>query len=162
MNEAALDFDNWYRNEYPRVLVSVSVVCGGNHARAEDATNDAFAKAFERWDSVSEMQSPTGWVTKVAINRAKRGLRRRTRRIELLNAERMQTPVTNPETGLDLWDSLSSLTPRQRKAIVLRYIEDLPQQQVANEMGVAVGTASATLSQARGHLRSELQKGDSA
>ena len=160
MNEAALDFDNWYRNEYPRVLVAVSVVCGGNHARAEDATNDAFAKAFERWDSVSEMQSPTGWVTRVAINRAKRGLRRRTRRIELLNAERMQTAVTNPETGLDLWDSLSSLTPRQRRAIVLRYIEDLPQQQVANQMGVAVGTASATLNQARGHLRSELQKGD--
>lgn len=160
MNDTALDFDSWYRNEYPRVFIAVSVVCAGNHARAEDATNDAFAKAFERWDSVSEMESPTAWVTKVAINRAKRGLRRRTRRIELLNAERMHTSVTDPETGLDLWDSLSTLTPRQRRAIVLRYIEDLPQQQVADEMGVAVGTASATLSQARGHLRSELEAGD--
>jgi len=160
MNDPALDFDSWYRREYPRVLIAVSVVCAGDHARAEDATNDAFAKAFERWTSVSAMKSPTAWVTKVAINRAKRSLRRRSRRIELLNAERLGTPVTDPDSGLDLWDSLASLTPRQRRAIVLRYIEDLPQQQVADEMGIALGTASATLSQARGHLRSELQAGD--
>ena len=61
---------------------------------------------------------------------------------------------------LDLWTALDALSFRQRKAIVLRYVEDLSQAEVAYELGIAPGTAAATLSQARGVLKAELQKGD--
>jgi len=50
----------------------------------------------------------------------------------------------------------ASIPDRQRAALVLRYIEDLSQADVAERMDIAVGTASATLSQAKGNLRSEL------
>lgn len=160
MTEQVIDFEEWYRHSYRRVLVAVGIVCTGDGARAEDATNDAFMKALERWETVSAMQSPTGWVTKVAVNRAKRGLRWRSRHVELRNVETLAARADS-HADLDLWGVLSALTPRQRRAVVLRYIEDLSQRNVAVELGVAEGTASATLSQARRALRSELQKGES-
>lgn len=160
MNEGRLDFDSWYRARRPQVLVAVAIVCAGDHERAEDATNDAFVKAFERWDSVSSMESPSAWVTKVAINRAKRSYWRHSRRIDLLNSQRLATASLDDLPDIDLWQSVAALTQRQRKAIVLRYIDDLSQQEVAQELGVAVGTASATLSQARATLRSKLQTGE--
>lgn len=161
MSGENLSFDDWYRATYPRVLIAVAIVCGGEHARAEDATNDAFVKAYERWSAVAAMGSPAGWVTQVAINGAKRGFRRRARGFELLNTQRLELAVVDSYIDVDVWDSLKGLTFRQREAIVLRYIDDLPQERVAEELGVATGTASATLSQARGLLRAELQSGDS-
>jgi len=160
MDGEKLDFDDWYSSIHPRVLVAVSVVCGGDHARAEDATNDAFVKAFERWESVAQMESPVGWVTRVAINNAKRRLRRRARGVELLNTQRLETAALDQYEDIDLWDPLAALTARQREAIVLRYLDDLPQRSVAEELGIAPGTASATLSQARRLLREQLQLGD--
>ncbi len=84
-----MDYDDWYRTEYPRVLAAVTVVCGSRSARVEDATTDAFVKALERWEHVSHMDSPTGWVTRVAINKARRSFRRAGRLAELPNAERI-------------------------------------------------------------------------
>lgn len=72
MAEATQAFDEWFRTEHPRVLSAVLIVCAGDLQKAEDATNDAFITAYEKWHRVSEMQSARAWVTKVAINRAKR------------------------------------------------------------------------------------------
>ena len=156
----SLEFDRWYAETHSTVLVAVSLACLGDFEAAEDATNDAFVKALERWDSVSQMDSPIGWVTRVAINRARRNARRRTRRIELLSAQRLETAVLDRYHDVDLWSSLRKLTARQREAIVLRYVADLSQAGVAAELGVATGTASATLSQARELLRTHLKPGD--
>ena len=156
------NFDDWYVDTYPRVLVAVALTLGRDRERAEDATNEAFVKALERWESVSQMDSPDGWVAKVAINRARRILRRRARGIELLHQERIEAAAHDRHVDVDLWDALDSLSFRQRTAIVLRYVEDLSQAEVASELGVAPGTAAATLSQARGVLKAELQKGDSS
>lgn len=157
MTEQVIDFEDWYRQSYSIVLVAVGLICTGEIARAEDATNDAYMKALERWETVSNMQSPTAWVTKVAVNRAKRGLRWRTRHVELRNIDALTSQSDHPPDS-GFWDVLSSLAPRQRQAIVLRYVEDMTQRHVAVELGVTEGTASATLSQARRALRSELQK----
>jgi len=51
---------------------------------------------------------------------------------------------------------VDELSERQRKAVVLRYVRDLTQADVAKRIDVAVGTASATLAQARDRLRSNL------
>lgn len=160
VDQEKADFDDWYCEQYQRVLIAVALVCGQQRDRAEDATNEAFVKAFEQWESVSQMRSPKSWVTRVAINNAKRRLRRRTRAVELLNRERIQTVTLDRHDDLDLWAALNALSFRQRKAIVLRYFEDLSQAEVATELEIAPGTAAATLSQARGILRSELEKGD--
>ena len=148
------DFDSWYRSEHKNVLAVVTMLCGQDHARAEDATNDAFVKALERWPSVREMESPGGWVTRVAVNKAKRSLRLRGRRIRQLDANKVA--VEDRHLDGELWRAVKELPARQRHALILRYIDDYSQKQIAAELDIAPGTAAATLSQARTNLRAEI------
>src|ERR687892_2598190 len=67
-------------------------------------------------------------------------------------------PGRPPPTQLspDVWDALAALPSRQREAIALRYLLDLTQADVADAMGVAPGTAAATLHAARRNLADRL------
>ena len=152
-----MDFDGWYRQAYPRVLAAVAVVCGPGSAHVEDATTDAFVKAFERWERVSAMDSPTGWVVRVATNNARRSFRRAGRLAELSNSDRIELVFSDSYRDADLVAALSNLSYRQRRALVLHHIEGMTQKEVADDLGIAPGTASATLSQARTKLRTELE-----
>ena len=59
-------------------------------------------------------------------------------------------------------EAITTLPPRQREAVVLRYLADLPLADVAEAMGCALGTVKATLHQALGSLRVELEEDDDA
>ncbi len=155
--ERAMDFDRWYSCEYQRVLAVVAVVCNRRAASVEDATHDAFVKALERWDSVSVMDAPTGWVTKVAINSARRSFQRSRRREELTNSERIDNVFLDSHPDAALIAALGALSFRQRRAVVLHHVEGLSQAEVARDLDISPGTASATLHQARNRLRSALE-----
>jgi predicted RNA polymerase sigma factor len=73
---AVRDFEVFYREQYSRVL-SGSVALAGEVEVARDATNEAFARALQRWTTVRAMSSPGGWVQAVALNELRRVLRRR-------------------------------------------------------------------------------------
>ena len=155
MNPTGDSFDDWFGQEYRRVLSSVIIVCAGDVTRAEDATNEAFLDALQRWERVSIMESPRSWVTTVAINKAKRSWLRRRRYVELVNEHDAVDHVGNDNA--EIWDAVRRLSVKQRTAIVLRYLDDLSQAQIADALGVAPGTVSATLTQARKKLRVELE-----
>lgn len=154
----ASGFDAWYQSEHKNVLAAVTMLCGQDYARAEDATNDAFVKALERWSSVREMEAPGGWVTRVALNKAKRSLRLRGRRIRQQHIA--SVAVEDRHVDAELWRAVSELPARQRHALILRYIDDYSQKQIAAELDIAPGTAAATLSQARNKLRAEIEIGE--
>ena len=157
MAEATNSFDDWFRAEHPRVLSAVLIVCAGDVAKAEDATNDAFVTAYEKWDRVSTMRSRRAWVTKVAINRAKRSFVRRRPHVPLVNDDSALVGVDDASVDHELWAAVSRLSVRQRAAVVLRYIDDLPQAAIAEALDIAPGTVAATLSHARRNLRIELE-----
>lgn len=104
------------------------------------------------------MASPGGWVYTVALNQVRSWMRRR--RLERRHAERIgradraeQDPVTGPvEVDDALWDAVRALSPRARMAVALRYLADLPEDEVARLMGVTRGTVAATLHRARASL----------
>ncbi len=157
MAEATQAFDEWFRTEHPRVLSAVLIVCAGDLQKAEDATNDAFISAYEKWHRVSKMQSPRAWVTKVAINRAKRLFVRRRPNVALTNDDSALLSAEDPAVDHELWEAVSRLSVRQRTAIVLRYVDDLPQAAIATELDISPGTVAATLNHARRNLRIELE-----
>lgn len=147
-------FDGWYRAEHPRMLGLLTVVAGDADA-ARDVTAEAFTRALERWDRVGGMASPSAWTYRVGVNL----LRRRLRRTAL---ERRLLPdpppaVRPPALESELWDAVRALPVRQRTAVALRYVCDLPQEEIAAIMHVAVGTVSATLTAARRRLAAELR-----
>jgi RNA polymerase sigma factor (sigma-70 family) len=156
-----VDFESWYREESVR-LVRVLTLALAEPDLAQDSADEAFSRAYERWPRVSAMESPTGWTYKVALNYGRRRLlRRRFERALLLRQTRERPAEGNSASGrdMDLWRIVSSLPPRQRTAIVLRYLGDFSELQVAQLMGISAGAASSSLSSARGRL-AELLTGD--
>jgi RNA polymerase sigma-70 factor (ECF subfamily) len=149
------DFDSFYEAEYGEVLRTVTLALGDG-ARAEEVTQEAFVRAFQRWSRVRDMVSPAGWVVVVAINAE----RRRWRRDPPAMPEATTLPAdrdhaSHVATLVDLREALDRLSGRQRAAIVMRYLVDLPIEEIATALGCAEGTVKATLAQALAILRVE-------
>ena len=156
---AGIRFEDWYAESWPRVLRAV-VMFTNNSDDAPDLASEACARAFARWDTGSGLSDPTAWTVVVALNLAKR--RGRAEKHQHLDPRSgAHRTVGFDEVDLDLWRAVQQLPPRAREAIALRYGSDLTEQSVANAMGISIGTASATLAQARQKLRALLTDGDS-
>jgi RNA polymerase sigma factor (sigma-70 family) len=154
------DFEQFFREHYARVVASLRLA-GGDAGAAEDAAQEAFAKAMLRWKSVSVMSRPATWVYVVAI----RELRRR-RRDPWPSHERGANEAMLPDhasavaTETDIERAVQSLPPRQRLAVVLRFHADLTVPEVSRAMRCSEGTVKSTLHSALDRLRGQL--GDSA
>jgi RNA polymerase sigma-70 factor (ECF subfamily) len=151
------DFESWYVVARPRLHPALAVWCGDADA-ASDALDEAFTRALERWERVSVMASPDGWVWRTAANHVRRTVRRRHRELDVLASEPGTLSAEGPAapSDPDLQRAILELSPRQRTAIVLHYLADLPTAEVAAAMEVAAGTVHATLHQARARLADAL------
>lgn len=147
------EFEGWYKAEHRRVL-SACLALAGSRDVAIEGTDEAFARAMERWSSVSQMTSPGAWVQVVALNHVRRLLRRRRweRRPLTQLGEGVESPVPNPE----LWAAVRRLPPRQQTVVVLRYVGDLPEVEIAAAIGTSRGGVARTLHDARARLRQSL------
>jgi RNA polymerase sigma-70 factor (ECF subfamily) len=125
---------------------------------AEDITSEAFARALERWERVSAMESPSGWTYRVGINLLRRQQRRRAVDPIAVAAAAASLALRDDEFDPDLWHAVGSLPTRMRLAIALRYVADLTEADVASAMGVTPGSASATLAAARRRLAERLRE----
>jgi RNA polymerase sigma-70 factor (ECF subfamily) len=150
------DFDAFYEDEYGSVLRSVTLALG-EPDRAEEVTQEAFVRALRRWKTVAGMANPAGWVVVVAVNAdRKRWRREQSAPVEQSMSASMGDHATAVATAIDLREALDRLTGRQRAAVVLRYLADLPIAQIEIALGCAEGTAKATLHQALAILRIDL------
>ena len=122
---------------------------------ARDATDEAFARALAHWSKVEGMESPGGWVYRVALNELRRTLRRRSTEARVLQLHRPREVPGGPLP--EVWQAVAQLPGRQRTAIVLRFVADLPEADIAQAMGVRRGTVSSTLALARRRLSELLQ-----
>lgn len=125
----------------------------GDPDLAREIADEAIVRAFERWDRVGAMANPAGWAYRVAINVGRRRHRRRSLEARLLRRERPGF-VAGPTEDLHLL--VADLPPRQRLAVVLRHVGHLTEPEIAEAMGIARGTVSATLRSAHRTLREQL------
>lgn len=155
------NFEAFFAEHYSSVVRAIALAVG-DRGRAEELSQEAFARACRRWRSVSAMERPWAWVYVVALNEERRRWRRdRPREVEA--AARVQTAPDHAGTvltSLSLRAALDQLTARQRAAVVLRYLADLSVADVAAAMGCAEGTAKATLHQALRRMRIEMEDDD--
>lgn len=137
-------FEAWYVREHPKVVAALTWVAGDPHIAA-DATDEAFARAFAGWRKVGAMASPGGWVYRVALNVVRRRMRRAA-----LERRTVQPPAAVAEVvDHEIWAVVQQLPERQRVAVVLRYLLDLPEKEVAEAMGISRGTVASALAAAR-------------
>jgi RNA polymerase sigma-70 factor (ECF subfamily) len=133
----------------------------GSRAAAEDAVQEALARAWERSDRGERIDSLEGWVTRVAMNLSRsrfRRIRAEARARERLSAQG-RGPLTDAqtvETRLDVAKALAALPRQQRAAAVLRYYLDMDVREIARVLGISEGTAKTTLFRARRKLAAAL------
>ena len=148
-------FDGWYRTTHPRVVAAVSVACGDVDL-ARDAADEAFVRALSKAEAISRMEAPEAWVYKVALNVMRRRQRRRAIEERLFRWPRVEPSTSGPEPHPELWEAVKALPERQKLAVVLRYIADLTEPEIAAVMGISRGTVAATLAAGRSRLADQL------
>jgi RNA polymerase sigma-70 factor, ECF subfamily len=155
-------FGEFYEANYSRIVALVAALLGDRH-EAQDVAQEAFARAFARWSRLGNYELPEAWVRKVAMRIAIDSTRRVRRAIGLsakLTALRQQ-PAPGPAESLEftpLGSALMRLPLREREVLVLRYVADLPVEDIARDCGLPSGTVKTRLATGRRHLERELAK----
>ena len=129
----------------------------GDAEVAQDAAQEAMARACERWEKIERYDNPMGWCYRVATNWATSRWRKRKREVI---TDRLPTPdpVVAPDFAVQdrLLEALRSLSTDQRSVIVLRLVEDWSIAETAEALGVAPGTVQSRYARALARLRTEL------
>jgi RNA polymerase sigma-70 factor (ECF subfamily) len=153
------DFEAFYRASYYRLVGQLTVMTGSLED-AEDAVQEAFARASTRWARLREYDAPEAWVRRVALNLAPSGLRRTRRQLAAL--ARLRPPTTEPAHPTDqlaVQAGLQLLPLRYRQVLVLRYGADLSVEQVGQQLRLPTGTVKSRLARARAALGAYLEQG---
>src|ERR1700680_4726793 len=133
------EFARFFARGYPRIVAVLDLALGDREL-AEDAAQEAFARALARWSRVSGMDRPDGWVYVTAMNVARRDRRRAQGPRSCTEVELSAALSDGVATRVLVRDLVLTLSPRQRQAVVLRYTAGLSVQEVADAMGCALGT----------------------
>jgi len=149
------DFEEFYATNRSRLYTALCLVTG-NREEAEEITQDAFLRVFERWDRVAAMDDPDGYLFRVGMNlfrnryqRARLALRR------AFHPSRTVDELADVETRDEVVRLLQRLTPRERAAVVLTAIVDLSAEEAGRLVGIEASTVRALATRARAHMRHE-------
>jgi RNA polymerase sigma-70 factor (ECF subfamily) len=149
-------FEEFYQTTRHRV-VTMLYALSGNLADAQDACQEAYARAWQRWDTVASYGDPEAWVRTVGYRLALNRLRKIR---NSLTAYRRHGPVPDAgppsETTVALIAALRELPEEQRLAIVLHHLLDLSVADVAAQTGANVNTVKARLVRGRRALAQRL------
>jgi RNA polymerase sigma-70 factor, ECF subfamily len=142
-------FDRFYAATASRVVAQIYVMVG-DLAEAEDAVQEAYARAWQRWGRVSEYADPAGWVRTVAYRVAVSSWRRSRLRLaaQLRSADPRPAPDLQAET-VALVAALRLIPAAQRRAIVLHHLAGMSVREVAAETGASESAVKARLSRGR-------------
>jgi len=144
-----------YRSQHRAVAAAAWAICRDD-ARAEECAQEAFARAYARWRRLGRSGYAVAWVHRVALNLAVDEVRRdaRARRPQVI-ATVGHSPALPPSTDGDLWlvEQLRRLPRRQREAVYLRVVADLPEEACAAAMGVSAGSVKTHRSRGLARLR---------
>jgi RNA polymerase sigma-70 factor (sigma-E family) len=146
-----------------RALLRTAYLLTGNQADAEDLVQSALAKTYLAWDRIEDRGALDGYVRRAMVNTHISWWRRR-RLEEFPTDELPDQVVADPTLSSDTHESLQRaidrLPQRMRAAVMLRYYEDMTEAEIADVLGISLGTVKSTVSRAVARLRidAELQQ----
>jgi RNA polymerase sigma-70 factor, ECF subfamily len=162
LSVSSADIARVFREEHGRA-VAVLIRVFGDIDVAEDAVQDAFATALERWPSTGLPPSPAGWIITTARNRAIDRLRREAKRDDrhaqaaLLHARHdpppEEGPVRDDRLRLIFTCCHPALAPHARVALTLRLLGGLSTAEIAHAFLVPEPTMAQRLVRAKGKIR---------
>lgn len=154
-------FEDYVLSRKAALLRTAFLLCG-DLTTAEDIVQDTLAKLYLSWHRVHRRESLDGYVRRILVNEQRSLWRRGWKRREFATDEppddRHHDSLPEPDLERRLWDLVSALPPRQRAVVVLRYYEDLSEQEIAATLGVTVGTVKSQASKALNQLRGRVEE----
>jgi len=139
----------------------LALLLTGDHALAEDLVQDAFVRVVGRLGHVRNAASFDAYLRRTIVNLTKNTWRRRA--LERTHgpspargADRIDAADGAIVERMELLDGLRSLSERQRTAIVLRFYEDLPEDEIATIMGCPTGTVRSLISRGVAEMRDQI------
>ncbi|MFF5208501.1 SigE family RNA polymerase sigma factor [Streptosporangium sp. NPDC000396] len=134
-------------------LYRYGYVLTGNAEDAADLTQEALMRLGDAWSRVRKRDDPEGYVRTI-MARLHISIWRRLRRERLVDVV-PEAAYTDDRFGddLGLWNELKGLPPKQRAVLVLRYYEDLSDQEIAELLGISRGTVRSQAARALDKLR---------
>ena len=149
-----------FEEHYAR-LFRLCLLLSGHRELAEDIVQDVFVRAAARLETLTPPETGP-YLRKTAVNVWRNRLRRRA--LERRTPWRSVAPTAeSPEAVVEererLWPAVLRLPARQRACVVLRYYEDLSEQETARVLGCSVGTVKSQTSRALARLRERMHHG---
>lgn len=157
MAEQARDFESFFLDEHRRLFAALGVVTG-NRAEAEELMQDAFLKLWERWDRISEIEDPTAFLFRTAMNLFRNRYRRAK---QALRAVAIPGPVPDAFAVVEdrdmLMRVLREVTPSERAAIVLTAFLGYSSEEAGSMLGMKAPTVRVLASRARASIRQTME-----
>jgi RNA polymerase sigma factor (sigma-70 family) len=155
-----LDFAEFYRESKDACLFAVLVSIGDRDV-AQDLVDEAFARAWASWRSVSRHPAPAAWVVRTALNASISRWRKRRREVPLPEPGRIAGSAAGQMDTDSLLDprimaALARLPARQRQVVTARLLLDLDTSRAAEMLGISPSAVKAHLARAIATLRSDL------
>jgi RNA polymerase sigma-70 factor (ECF subfamily) len=158
------DFERLYEASYGKILGTLTAMLG-DRAAAEDCAQDAFERAFRKWESWQPIAPAEAWVHRIAINAAVSYQRKMRLREVGEVIRRIGRPGVAPDPqklieSRDLSDALASLPPKQAAAIVLRHYHGYTNRAIAHALRIPERTVASRLAVAKKRLRVLLRQSE--
>lgn len=141
----------------------------GNVADAQDLTQEVFIKALQRKDQIKDLAKANHWLSRIATNTTIDYMRRHGR-VTFCEIDDVQEPIISPvsespehqvlrtEREAYMEDGLRLLTERERTALIMRDVEDMPAEEVAKRMNCSKATVRSHIANARIKFRRYLER----
>ena len=145
-------FASFFEDHHADLFVALYLITRNRH-EAEEIMQDAFVKVLERWERVSSLEDPVGYLYRTAMNL----LRKRWRRASVVLRRTVgfspgDDEIAEIETRVDVARALASLSPRQRAVIVLTELLEFSSEDAGRMLGIASGTVRMHASRGRATL----------
>ncbi|MCT2585060.1 SigE family RNA polymerase sigma factor [Actinophytocola gossypii] len=151
------EFTDFVAHRSPALLRTAYLLCGGDHAAAEDLLQEVLERVYPRWRRIRDRAEP--YVRAALVNAATNRWRRRSRRVAEtpLVWDGPHPAVAGPEQHVLDRDrvvrALATLPPRMRAVLVLRFFDDLSESDTAAALRCGVGTVKSQTSRGLARLR---------
>jgi RNA polymerase sigma-70 factor (sigma-E family) len=161
---ASSQIETLYRLHAPRAGRLAYLLTGDAHL-AEDLAQEAFVRLIGRLGGVRDEAAIAAYLRQSVVNLARKHWKKRGSERAYLQREGPNLVANGnalPDIAVqdELWEALGKLPYRQRAAIVLRFYEDLSEEQTARLLGCAVGTVKSSVARGLRQMREELNDGE--
>src|SRR5579862_2413050 len=165
---AAQELQNRFISDNLRRIFLLIYRIVGNVADAQDLTQEAFIKALQRQEQLKDAEKAAHWLSRIASNTAIDFLRR-SGKVNFCEIDSLVEPLTEPAESPEqavlrsehrehLEQGLSILTERERTALLLRDVEGLPAEVVAEQMNCSKATVRSHIANARIKYRRYIER----